>query len=245
MIERVSTGIEGLDTLLNGGVPKGYYIVVCGPPGSGKTLLAFHFLMEGIKKGEPGLYVSLDEDTEFLKRNLSYKWNIEDSRLKILDLSPVRSRPSDIQISLVSGMSSKKEFSTDYFIGVLKSQVKQTGAKRVVIDPLTTLVLRYPEISERRMAIMQILQALNETRCTSITTSEIRGGYFERDFQPEEFFAQGVIVLYNIILGEQMTRAIQVEKMRGVAHDSQIRPYRITGEGFKVFPQEKVYLRLK
>jgi circadian clock protein KaiC len=257
-MKQTPTGIEGLDKMLNGGLPTSRSILVCGGPGSGKTILSWQFLYHGaVLYNEPGLYVSLDEDVNQLKEELksfgwsmkkgqdketiSLGWEIEklenEGKLAIVDASPIRRIPGKVRIGDIC--IGKRDFSLVSLLGFIESRVKKIGAKRVVIDPISALTLQYRDIYERRTAILDLFEALAKFGTTNIITTEVRRTAFEREISSEEFLAHGVIVLHVFMNNMGIVRGMQIEKMRGVAHDNQIRPYEITEKGIEVFPQEE------
>ncbi|MFQ5710187.1 MAG: RAD55 family ATPase [Candidatus Geothermarchaeales archaeon] len=244
-MERVPTGISGLDELIEGGLPKGRCTLVCGGPGSGKTIFSTQFLVEGARKyDEPGVFVTFDEDPVHIRENmLRFGWNLEDlekqGKLSLIDFSPVIYLSPQEFKKTVYGVE-MPEFSIESATEMIKTQVDGLKAERVVVDPITSLIIQVPEVSKRRRNIAHLFKALLETGCTCIVTSESRAALLEREPQVEEYLAQGVILLQTIRKGDQLVKAIQIEKMRGVAHDTQPHPYYITNEGIKVFPKEKV-----
>jgi len=108
-----------------------------------------------------------------------------------------------------------------------------------VIDPLSTLTLQFNEASERRRAILDLFQSLPELGATCIVTSEMEANVSDRKSQLEEFLAQGVIALYSLSTGG---KAAQLIKVRGVAHDTNLRPYQIAEKGIQIFSDERVFL---
>lgn len=246
-MEKVPTGIKGLDELLRGGFPKGRCILLVGGPGSGKTIFAMQFLKAGAEAGEEGLYVTLDEKPEQVKAEMaSFGWDIDglerEGKLFLLDATPFR-RPRGL--GEPTGVSGAFVFipklTLKGLVTTIKKMVKEEGIQRVAVDPITAMTLRYEEAHRRRRAFLAFFEALGETGCTSLVTSELRTGMLKRSFQLEEFLSQGVILLHTIIHEGNVVRAIQVEKMRGMEHDSQLRPYRITPSGIEVFPKDRVF----
>jgi KaiC/GvpD/RAD55 family RecA-like ATPase len=258
-MKQVPTGIDGLDKMLNGGLPAGRCILACGGPGSGKTILSWQFLYYGaVRYNEPGLYVSLDEDTGQLKEELgSFGWSMEKSQLKeeitslsweieklekdeklgIVDASPIRRMPGKVKIGDLS--IGKRDFSLISLLGFIENKAKKIKAKRIVIDPITALTLQYNDVSERRTAILDLFEALSKLGTTNLITTELRRVTLEREIDAEEFLAHGVVLLHVFVSDKEIVRGIQIEKMRGIAHDDQIRPYKITENGIEVFAQEK------
>lgn len=242
------TGIDGLDKMLNGGIPSTRCILVSGGPGSGKTILGMQFLYHGaVRCNEPGLYVSLDEDTNQLKEEIQgFGWDIENlekkGRLAMIDASPIRCIPGEVKVGdLCIG---KRDFSLVSLMEIVEKKAKKIKAKRVVVDPITALTLQYQEVSEKRTAILDFIQVLTKLRTTNLITTELRSVALEREISTEEFLAHGVIVLHVLISNREKIRGIEIEKMRGIDHDDQIRPYRITKKGIEVFPQEKTLIRI-
>jgi len=245
-IELVPTGIGGLDELLGGGIPKGHIVSIFGGPGTGKTTLAMQFLYNGASKyDEPGIFVSLDESPTDLKRHMSaFGWNIDElenkNKLVILDVSPTK------HIASILKMKTSKErmYSLLSISNIIKGTADNIGAKRVVIDPMSTLIFQYPELGERRLAIMNLLKTLKtETKCTSLITLDLRATALEREYQLEEYLTQGTILLQRVAHPQAgLTRVILIEKMRGIDHDTQPHPYAITKQGIQVFSKEKIYV---
>jgi len=257
-MKRVPTGIDGLDRMLNGGLPAGRCILLCGGPGSGKTILSWQFLYHGaVSYNEPGLYVSLDEDVSQLKEELkSFGWNIDksqdkeitslgweieklekDGKIAIVDASPIRRMPGKVKIGdLCIG---KRDFSLVSLLGLIEDRAKRIKTKRLVIDPITALTLQYDDVSERRTAVLDLFEALTKLGTTNLITTELRKVSLEREIDTEEFLAHGVVLLHAFVNNMGIVRGIQIEKMRGIAHDNQIRPYEITEKGIEVFPQEE------
>lgn len=241
--EFARTGVKGVDEILaNKGIPRSYVIFVIGSPGSGKTTLALQFLYNGVKEyGENGVYVSLDEEPDALVKNakavgLDLSKMIKDDKLAIIDASPIRFLPGEVKLGDIS--VGKREFALISLIDAIKKNVERVGAKRLVVDPLATLILQYPDAAERRTAVLDLMQAIASTGCTTLLISELTTSSLYRKYQFEEFLAQGVLILRKILRPGGMLRIFSVEKMRGVDHDTQPHPYKIGDGGIEVYPSE-------
>ncbi|HKM78412.1 MAG TPA: ATPase domain-containing protein, partial [Candidatus Bathyarchaeia archaeon] len=115
------------------------------------------------------------------------------------------------------------------------------NAKRIVVDPISLLLAQYPDDTQRRKALLDLVEALSEIGATCIMASELRRvGIRGRTLQLEEFLAHGVVIMQTIATGRTMERTIQIEKMRETQIDRQPRPYRITEKGIEVYPRESV-----
>jgi KaiC/GvpD/RAD55 family RecA-like ATPase len=241
----VRTGVPGLDDLLGGGIPQGRVILVVGGPGTGKTILASQFLVNGILRyGENGLFVSLDEPKHFLYREMAaFGWNLEsfekERKFAFVDASPIRLIPGEVKIGKLA--IGKRDFSLLSLIESVQSGANTIGAKRIVIDPLASLIFQYPEATARRNAILDLVEALIATGATCILTTELRAPGTDRAVQVEEYLTHGVIVLQTLQVGRALVRSIQVEKMREAAIDMQPRPYKIGPLGIEVFAKETIY----
>jgi|YelNatPaOPRAMG01_1025707.scaffolds.fasta_scaffold22461_2 circadian clock protein KaiC len=246
-MERVFTGIKGLDELLKGGFPKGRCILIVGGPGSGKTIFAMQFLKAGAEAGERGLYITLDESPEQVKINMaSLGWDIDklesEGKLFLLDATPFR-QPKKIEesSSFIQESFMPLKLTLKELIVTIQKMVKEEDIQRIAVDPITALTLRYEKPYKKRRAFLAFFDALTNAGCTSIITSELKTSMLERSFQIEEFLSQGVILLHSVIHEGNVIRAIQIEKMRGIDHDPQIRPYKITSNGIEVFPRDIVF----
>ncbi len=248
-MQKIKSGIKGLDDLLGDGIPKGKCILLVGGPGSGKTIFAIQFLVEGAKFDEAGLYISLDEKPDEVKEEMmSFGWDLEslerEGKLFFIDATPLRKADrSEKNIPIKTGVLDLKipEVTLHSIIDTATELVSEEKIKRIAVDPITALILRYDVPSERRMAVLGFFDALSATGCTSIITSELRATQLNRDIQPEEFLAQGVIVLHTINHEGTIIKAIQIEKMRGIKHDVQLRPYVINNKGIEVFPKDRTF----
>jgi KaiC/GvpD/RAD55 family RecA-like ATPase len=241
----VPTGIPGLDKILAAkGLPKGHTILVSGGPGSGKTTFAIQFLHAGAtQQNESGVYVTLDEDPEDIRKNMSkYGWDLkkleEEKKLVFINVSPVRVATSETAGLIEIGM---KEFRLIKLLEAIKQGVKEVNAKRVVVDPVTSFMIQYPNEIERIYAMRDLMRDLRKTGCTTLLISELRGTGWEREHQFEEYLTQGVILLRTFSKDGKLIRVFQVEKMRGLAIDNQPRPYAISAKGVEVYSKATVY----
>jgi KaiC/GvpD/RAD55 family RecA-like ATPase len=249
-MERINTGIKGLDEMLQGGLPKGRTILVVGSPGSGKTTFAMQFLVGGAKVGEPGLYISLEEKPERTKSNLAaFGWDLDtlehDGKITFIDATELRKPSRRISQGAMSAEDRITLALPEITLGSLLRTIRKIAAEentqRIVVDPITSLMLRYGEEAKRRRALLLFFDALQSLECSCIMISELRTSVLERRFQLEEFLSEGVILLHTMVHEGNVIRGIQVEKMRGIAHDTQLRPYQITQSGVEVFPKDRVF----
>ena len=234
---------------MHGGLPRGRIILVVGSPGSGKTTFGMQFLAAGATLGEPGLYVSMDEKPERIKADLSsFNWNIDalehDGKLTIIDATQLR-RPAlrvDDRIHRGAGVDLVlPELTLGSLARTIRRISSEEGIRRIAVDPITSLMLRYPEEPKRRRALLLFFDALESTGCSSIVTSELRTSILARRFQIEEYLSHGVVLLHTMVHDGNVIRAVQVEKMRGISHDTQIRPYQIGSTGIEVYPKDRVF----
>ena len=244
-IARTLTGIPGLDEILGGGIPQGRVVLLVGGPGAGKTILATQFLVNGAKNyGEKSAFVSLDESKQhYCSEMAKFGWDIakleQERKFAFVDASPIRTIPGEVKIGKMT--IGKKDFSLLSLIEGIKSGVKTIDATRIVIDPIASLVFQFPDVIQRRNAVLDLVEALVETGGTCMLTTELRVPGIDRAVQLEEYLAHGVIVLQTVQVGRSIVRSMQVEKMRETAIDMQPRPYRITQSGIEVFPKESIY----
>jgi len=245
MVDYMSTGVAGIDQLLDGkGIPSGHTVLISGGPGSGKTTLGIQFLYHGATmQNESGLYVTLDEEPQDIKKNMTaYGWDLEkledEIKLIFVNVSPVRTGTTEKAGLVQLGM---KEFKLVKLLEAIKKGIEDINAKRVVIDPITMFMLQYPDETERIHAMRDLIAELRKTDCTHLLISELRGTGIEREYQFEEYLSQGVILLRTTQKGNQLIRMVQIEKMRGVDADTQPRPYEISDEGIEVYPSLTVF----
>ncbi len=248
LVDRTPSGIPGLDEILSGGFPRGRVILIVGGPGTGKTILTSQFLANGIKMyGENGAFVSLDETKSHYFREMAQMgWKFEElekaKRFAFINASPLRHMPGEVKIGRQT--IGRKDFSILSLIEGIKTHCELINAKRIVVDPITSLIFQYPEVTERRTATLDLVDALVKTGTTCLLTTELRafGSNVDRAVQLEEYLAHGVIILSNAKVGKTYNRVLQVEKMRETPIDMQPRPYKISTNGIEVFPKETIFV---
>jgi len=244
-LERSFTGILGLDEILTGGLPRGRVVLALGEPGAGKTILCTQFIVNGIEKfNEKGLYVSLEESKEqYVEEMNALGWDIEalerTGQLSFIDASPIRSLPTEVQVGNVS--IAKTEFSLLSLLEVIKNRAVSAGAQRIVVDPVSHLIFQYADLTQRRNAMLDLVQALSKTGATCLLASELAEvGGTNRKLQIEEYLVHGIILMQTTTSGKSLQRVIQVEKMRGTPIDRTPRPYNIGQNGIEVYSKESV-----
>ena len=238
-------GVKGVDALLDDkGIPSGHTVLVLGAPGSGKTTFGLQFLAAGAKAGENGVYVSLDEDPDRLVESteplgLGVKQQVEAKKIAMVDASPIRLLPAKVKLGNTE--VGRKEFAVATLINSVSAAIKKVDAKRVVVDPISTLVVHYSGDYERRIALLDLMAATVKSRCTTLLVAEMSDPSLQRKYQFEEFIVDGVLVLTRVLSGQSFSRVFSVEKMRGIDNDSQPHPYKIGDGGIEVFPTEQLF----
>jgi KaiC/GvpD/RAD55 family RecA-like ATPase len=244
-IARTPTGIPGFDEILGGGFPQGRVLLVLGEPGAGKTILCSQFLINGVTKfGENGLLVSMEEGIGHFSREMSaFGWDFQSAekngKFSFVDASPIRTIPGEVRVGKLT--IGREDFSLISLLEVVRNSAKAINALRIVVDPISLLLYQYSDQTQRRKALLDLVDALSETGATCVLSSELRKiGIRGRTLQTEEYLTHGVVIMQTIAAGRTMERTIQVEKMRETAIDRQPRPYRITEKGIEVYPRESV-----
>jgi KaiC/GvpD/RAD55 family RecA-like ATPase len=250
-MERASSGVKGLDEILGGGFPKSRTILVVGGPGSGKTILAIQFLRAGADTSERSIYITFDERPEQVKENMSaFGWDLDrleaEGKMMFVDATPFRrarttsARAHEAREGLPI-YETLPEITLRGLVETVKRLAEEEDVARLAVDPITSLSVRYQSPIKTRHAMLMLFDALSSTGATCLVTSELRTSMLSRRFQLEEFLSQGVVLLRTGIHEGNVIRGMQVEKMRGIAHDTQLRPYIISQNGIEVFAKDKVF----
>jgi circadian clock protein KaiC len=240
---KLETGIAGLDQISQGGLPKGRSTLVAGTAGSAKTVFCMHFLAAGITKyKQPGVFVSFEETPANLRRNVAgFGWNVaqwENERLfAFVDVS----RALDPQ-SLVSG-----DFDFGGLIARIRHAVKETNAKRVVLDSIGSLFTQFDSAAIVRRELFVLAEALEELDVTAVVSAERIHDYGEISrFGVEEFVADNVILLRNVLEEEKRRRTIEILKFRGTNHQKGEVPFSVVPQlGIELLPLSAMELTQK
>jgi circadian clock protein KaiC len=230
-LPKAPTGIEGLDEVTGGGLPKGRTTLVCGSAGCGKTLLAMEFLVHGaLQYGEPGVCLEFEEATEKLAANVgSLGLDLHElAKRKKLLVDHVRVERNEIEET--------GEYNLDGLFIRLKHAVDAIKAKRVVLDSIESLFAGLSDAAILRAELRRLFRWLDDHNLTAIVTAE-RGtnGTLTRHGL-EEYLADCVIVLDHRVNEQISTRRLRVVKYRGSAHGTDEYPYMIDDDGLSVLP---------
>jgi KaiC/GvpD/RAD55 family RecA-like ATPase len=229
--KRVPTGIPGLDELIEGGFVQGNVILLAGDTGTGKSTFAMQYLYNGATLyKEPGIYISFEEKKDQIMKNCQrYGWDLkkleEEKKITILQYPP-----HDIGRFILEGE-------------IIEDTIKDMGAKRLVIDSITSFALIFDSEYKRKLGIIKVFELLKKWGCTTLLTSEAKtseGGEIRARFGLG-YLADGLIHLYNIRQGDLRQKAIEIIKMRGIAHSAQIVPFEFKENGLTLYPNQPVF----
>lgn len=243
-MERVKTGIQGLDDLVGGGIPAGLSVLVAGTCGTGKTIISLQFLYHGALENEPGVYVTFEESKDkIFTQGSEFGWDLKGLEEKgLLDIYVVDT--DDI----------------DDVLDELKARVAKINAKRIALDSLTTMMehgviyrskiskdlsrrerekmgLKFPSkgFDVKRRDIYAMIGEINKLGTTSFLVSEAGEGgeYISRD-TISEFACDGVIQLKINEFGGEIERLLSVRKMRGTKINISLSPIKFTESGIVI-----------
>ena len=229
-LEKCRTGISGFDEITGGGLPKGRPTLVCGGAGSGKTLFAMEFLLNGATQfNEPGIFISFEENERELAENVaSLGWDLEAlSREKKIFLDHVYIERSEIEET--------GEFNLEGLFIRIESALSAVNAKRIAVDSMEALFSGFSDEMTLRAEIRRLFRWLKEKGLTAVITGEQGKGSFTRHGL-EEYISDCVVFLDNRMNDQVATRRIRVVKYRGTSHGANEYPFLITEKGFSVLP---------
>ena len=239
MIERVITGIPGFDEILNGGIPRRNVVLLAGGPGTGKSILGYQYLYNGVKKGEHGILVALEEHPVQIRIAMSqFGWDVskyeEAGEFAIVDAFTAGIGEAARREKYV--VKAPDDFQS--LIDVLRTAIREVRADRVVVDSVTTLYITKPAMA--RGMVLQLKKILSGMGCTSILVSQV--SVTERGFGGPgvEHAADGIVRLDLDEIKGELKRSLIVWKMRGTSHSMKRHPFDITDKGITVYPKEVI-----
>ena len=220
-MNRIKSGVPGLDSIMGGGLIEGSVNLVTGGTGTGKTIMACQFLWQGLKMGESCVYITLEEGPEDIKEDVAnFGWDFpayeKKGLFKIIYHDPAQ----------VNNLGT-----------VIISELENLKAKRLVIDAISVMELTIDDRSQIRKRILNLINAIKrKNHCTTLLVSEIAAEETKAlsRFGVEEFVVDSVILLNYLGIGEEYNRSLMVRKMRRTNHGKDVYPFDITSKGIGV-----------
>ena len=243
---RIKTGIPGFDELIEGGLLKNRVYLLSGPPGCGKTTFCVQFLAAGGINKEPGLYVSLSESVDTIvsdmaNYHLKVRGLIDMNRIMFLDMGP------EMEYGLYDTMYQSISFGTDEPNGdpelsaptphlifeKIAQYVEDHKIERLAIDSVSNIRFSTQNHAQEDKEIHRFVRNLKNLGCSTILISELTN---PNAYSTEQFAAHGVIFLHHYLDDntKSMVRGVQVIKMRGTKHDSNMKKMFFSSEGLNV-----------
>ncbi|MFP4053303.1 MAG: circadian clock protein KaiC [Phycisphaerae bacterium] len=239
-LRKLPTNIPGFDALSLGGLPRRRSTLVSGTSGSGKTVFAVQFLVEGIRAGEGGgVFVTFEEPPEDIRRNAAAMgWDTADWEKQGLWAFVDATPPIDGS-DLEAG-----SYDLGGFLARLEYAIQRTGATRVSVDSFSAVFSQFGDAPTIRRELLRVGAALREMGVTAVLTAERVEEYGPvARYGVEEFVADNVIILRNALESERRRRTIEILKFRGASHQKGQWPFTIIeGEGFVAMPLSGIRL---
>jgi circadian clock protein KaiC len=229
-LQKVPTGINGLDEITGGGLPQGRPTLVCGGTGCGKTLFSMEFLIRGASQfGEPGVFMSFEEKSEELTVNFaSLGFDLHELIAeRRLSLDYVHIDRNEIEET--------GEYDLEGLFIRLGYAIDAIGAKRVVLDTIETLFSGLSDEGVLRAELRRLFRWLKDKGVTAVITGE-QGERTLTRYGLEEYVADCVIFLDHKVVEQVATRRLRIVKYRGSAHGTNEYPFLIDEQGFSVLP---------
>lgn len=236
VLQKVQTGVAGLDEITFGGLPKGRPTLVVGNAGSGKTMLAMEFIVRGATQfGEPGVFVAFEETPRDLAKNFASRgWDLQ----QLQDQGKIAIDYVYIERSEIEETG---EYDLEGLFIRLGYAIDKIGAKRVVLDTIEVLFSGLQNQSVLRAELRRLFRWLKEKGVTAVVTGE-RGDSALTRYGLEEYVADCVIVLDHRIIDQIATRRLRVMKYRGSTHGTNEYPFLIEDTGLSVLPISSIGL---
>src|SRR5690242_3444361 len=242
-IQKLATGIGSFDVIAKGGLPENRTTLLSGTAGSGKTVFAMQFLAAGIRDvGQSGVFVTFEESAADIRKNMrSFGWDLEawerEGKLAFVDASP------DPHIEVIESGG----FDLGALLARMENAVRKVGAKRVSVDSLGAVFSQFSDQSIVRRELFRIASALKGMGVTAVLTAERTEDYGPiARFGVEEFIADNVMVLRNVLDEEIRRRTFEILKFRGTDHQKGEYPFTIVPQrGLVVIPLSALQLKQK
>lgn len=219
---RIPTGIANFDSLIEGGFEKDSINLLVGDSGSGKTIFAMQFLIQGLSKGESCLYVTFEEKKDvFYSNMLEFGWNLEDYEKKG-KFTFLEYTPEKVKTMLEEGG------------GIIESIVLRKKITRIVIDSITSFALLFEDDLKKREAALELFGMLRKWGCTSLLTYEEEISDKKSTSKTLEFESDSIIAIYYLRTKKERERFIEVLKMRGTKHSREVYPFSISKTGITI-----------
>ena len=239
-VPKTLTGITGFDSISDGGLPRERATLVAGTAGSAKTVFAVNYLAAGIMHAaENGVFVTFEDAVADVRRNVQgFGWDIaqweREGKWAFVDAAPDADNP----VTVVG------EYDLSGLLVRIQNAVKKVGAKRVALDSLNALFVQFKEHGLLRAELFRITSTLKKMGVTVLFTGERTEEYGEvTRYGIEEFVADNVIILRNILDEERRRRTVEILKMRGTSHQRGEFPFTITSrDGIVVIPLSQIEL---
>ena len=229
-LAKCPTGIQGLDEITGGGLPRGRPTLVCGGAGAGKTLLSIEFVVQGaLTYGEPGVFMSFEETSEELAKNVASLGfdlaDLEKQKLLALDFVYVERRE----------IEETGEYDLEGLFIRLGHAIDSVGAKRVVLDTVEALFAGFPNELILRSEFRRLFRWLKDKNVTTLITGERGEGTLTRH-GIEEYVSDAVLLLDHRVVDQIATRRLRFVKYRGSVHGTDEYPFLIDENGFSILP---------
>jgi len=240
-VTMLPTGIPGFDLITLGGLPRNRSTLVSGTAGSAKTVFATQFLVEGIRKeNQAGVFVTLEESPADIRSNmLSFGWDIAkweaEGKWAFVDGSDSFDQEEGIMIG---------DFDLGGLLARIQAAVTKVGAKRITMDAISTIFPRFGNQARIRSELLRINNAIKQMGVTAVMTGERTEDYGEIGrYGFEEFVADNVIIMRNVLDSELRRRTLEVLKFRGVPHRRGEFPFvLVNGRGMEIVPLSAIPL---